>query len=97
MLGWLSRASARASRVNRSAKPESPLGLRGQDLERDQAVQRRLAGFIDGPHAALAQQFQDLELGEELGHLRHRGGTKAGVRLGCPGSGRDRGVRIPPS
>ena len=46
--------------------------LRRQNLQRHQPIQRRLAGFVHRPHAPLAQQFEDLELREELGHFRHR-------------------------
>jgi hypothetical protein len=42
-----------------------------QDLEGDGAVEIRLAGLVDGAHASLADQLQDLELrkapGQSLG------------------------------
>ena len=53
-----------------------------QDLEGDQAVEFLLAGLIDGAHAALADQFQDFQLGEERRQFRHRRRRK------CPASGR---------
>ena len=65
--------------------------LRGQNLERNQAIQRRLAGLIDSPHASLAQQFQNLELGEQLGYLRHRGRDERGNPARLAWLGRDRG------
>ena len=72
MFGWLSLASARASRVKRSAKPGIVAGPGRQDLQRDKAVEPRLAGLIDRAHAALADELQNLELGKELGHGLHR-------------------------
>ena len=35
---------------------------RRQDLEGDEAVERRLPGLVDRAHAALAEQLEDLEL-----------------------------------
>ena len=64
MFGWFSRASAWASRANRSAKPRVAARLAGQDLQRHQPVQLRLARLVDRPHAAPAEQFQDFELRE---------------------------------
>ncbi len=52
MFGWLSRARARASRANRSAKAHLALALlqgAQQDFEGDKPVQLRLPGFIDQP------------------------------------------------
>ena len=70
MFGWLSRASAFASRANRSAKVGSRSRGR-QDLQGDEAIERRLPGLVDRPHAALAEQFQDLQLREEFRHFLH--------------------------
>ena len=62
MFGWLSRASARASRVNRSAKAGSPADFRRQDFHRHQAVELPLPGLVDRAHAAAAEQLEDFQL-----------------------------------
>jgi len=54
--------------------------LRGQDLQRDEAVELRVAGAEDGGHAADADGFDEFEVSELAA-------ADAGVRLG----GRDRG------
>ena len=61
--------------------------LGGQDFQRDQAVEGRLARFVHGPHAAFAEEAEDFELREEPGHLfdrqRHEGfGFGAGGSVG---------------
>ncbi len=38
--------------------------FRRKDLQRHEPVQARLAGFVNRAHAALAQQFDDFELGK---------------------------------
>ena len=63
----------RASRVNRSAKAAFWTHLGRQDLDRDQPVQARLAGFVDGSHPALAQQLQQFVLRELRLQFRDRG------------------------
>ncbi len=64
MLGWFSDASVCASRV----KPREPIGISGegvgQDLERDVAIELRVAGPIHLSHAAFADlrgDFVDAE------------------------------------
>ena len=89
MFGWLSRASARASRANRSAKAGSAADLGRQDLEGDEAVEARLPGLVDRAHAALAEQFQDLKLREVPGEFFGRrcdGTGAASVPCSWPGS-----------
>src|SRR5262249_30228668 len=54
-----------------------------QDLDRDQAIELRLPGLVDRPHAPLAEQGQHLELGEVPGQLGRRGGHEPG-RRGSP-------------
>ena len=79
MFGWLSLASAWASRANRSAKAGVAADLRRQDLQRHQAVELLLPGLVDRAHAAPADEFQDLQLGKEPGELLDVGGTKGSV------------------
>ena len=73
MFGWLSRARARASRVNRSANAGSRADLRREDLQGHQPVQFLLPGLVDGAHAAFAEQFEDFELGKPPGQFLDRG------------------------
>src|SRR5262249_34930703 len=46
--------------------------LRRQDLERDEPVELDLPGLVDGAHAALAEQGEDLHLRKEAGQLGRR-------------------------
>ena len=46
--------------------------LAGQDLQRHEAVQPRLAGLIDHAHAAAPEAFQDFQLREMAGDLLQR-------------------------
>ena len=62
MFGWLSRASTRPSRVNRSANAGSAASDCRQNLQGDEAIELRLAGLEDDAHAALADEFEDLQL-----------------------------------
>ncbi len=83
MFGWLSRASAWASRANRSAKAGSSATSRRQDLQRHQPVQLLLPGLVDDAHAALAEEFQDLQLGKlPAQRFQQRRAEPAGRRLG---------------
>jgi hypothetical protein len=43
--------------------------FRGQDFQRDDPIELRLAGLVNDAHAAAANQFQDFELGKVLGQL----------------------------
>ena len=59
MFGWFSEASVCASRVNRASRSGSSANSVRQDLERDVAIQLRVAGAIDLPHPALANLGND--------------------------------------
>ncbi len=59
MWGWLRRARAWASWVKRWAKLGSCGDLRGEDFEGDDAVEGFLAGFVDGAHAAAAEEGEE--------------------------------------
>ena len=83
MCGWLSRASARASRLNRSANAGVVGRFRPEDLQRHEPVEPRLPRLVDGAHAAVAQQLQDFELRKMPRQLCGGGGTKRDE----PGSG----------
>ena len=74
MCGWLSAAMARASRSKRSRSDGSPAQARGQDLDRDRAVEPRVARAIDLAHAAGADATGDF-IGAEAraGDERHFG------------------------
>ena len=50
----------RASRSKRSRRVRAIGQVRGQDFDRDGAVQPRVAGFIDLAHAARADRGEDL-------------------------------------
>ena len=66
MFGWFSDASVCASRVNRASRSGSLAKRVGQDLERDIAIQLRVARAIDLSHAAFADRrgdFVDAEAG----------------------------------
>ena len=64
MLGWLSEASSRASRSKRARRSGSRGESRRQRLDRDHAVEPRVAGAIDLAHAARAERRQDLVVAE---------------------------------
>ena len=55
------------ARLAREALGEARVARDGgrQNLERDQSVEPRLPRLVDGAHAALADQFEDLELRKE--------------------------------
>ena len=76
MFGWLSRAKARASRVNRSANAGSRLISGRQDLHGHQPVQFLLPGLVDRPHAAAAEEFEDFQLRKADANSSTVGGTK---------------------
>ena len=67
MPGWLSWASAWASRVKRSAKGRIVADARRQDFQGDDAVELLLPRFVNRAHAALADEFQDFQLRETSG------------------------------
>ena len=73
MFGWLSRASARASRVKRSMNLGSWLISGDRILTATRAIQPRLASLVNGPHPALAQKLQNFELRKTTGQFRRRG------------------------
>ena len=56
-------------------------GTRRQDFQRDEPVQRRLARLIDRAHAALADEFEDFELGKKFGEVGN-GGRRERRRAG---------------
>ena len=60
MCGWLSAASVRASRSKRCFKSAFVGDVRGQHLDRDGAVQARVARAIDLAHAAAANRVHHL-------------------------------------
>ena len=55
--------------VEAFGKIRAPGGLRRENLERHDPVQHRLAGLINRPHAAFADQGENFELGKPGGHL----------------------------
>ena len=59
MLGWLSAETARASRRKPRAEGRVAGEVRRQDLDRDHAVQARVAGAVDLAHAPGAQRRED--------------------------------------
>ena len=63
-VGWLSRAAARASRMNRFTKRSSFDASGRQHLQTDDPVQARVMGPIDGPHGALAHHGLHPVVGE---------------------------------
>ena len=74
MFGWFSRASSRASRVNRSANAGSAASDCGRIFSATQPVELRLPGLEDHAHAALADEFEDFELRKSRGDLLQRRG-----------------------
>ena len=56
MCGWVSCEIARASRSKRSRNCGSPASCRGQDLDRDGAIEPRVARLVDLAHAARAER-----------------------------------------
>ena len=69
MFGWFNRARARPSRVKRSAKAGSVANACGKNLQRDEALQFRLAGLENESHSALADQFEDFQLRKSCRHF----------------------------
>ena len=59
MFGWFSDASTCASRWKRARRSGSSANDVGQDLERDVAIQLRVARAIDLAHAAGAEGGED--------------------------------------
>ena len=60
MCGWSSCEIARASRSNRSRNCGSAASVLGQDLDRDRAIEPRVARLVDLAHAARAEGGEDL-------------------------------------
>ena len=56
MLGWLSEASRRASRVNRASRSASAVNPGGSQLGRDVAAEPRVVRAVDLAHTAAAEQ-----------------------------------------
>ena len=72
MCGWLSAASSCASRAKRA--PPLRIGDEDvrQDLDRDVAIELRIAGAIDLAHSAGAERAEDLVRTEaRAGAQRH--------------------------
>ena len=66
MFGWLRDASTCASRWNRASRSGSAPNKIGQDLDRDVAMELRVAGAVDLAHATFADlrgDFVDAETG----------------------------------
>ena len=80
MCGWFSAATARASRSKRSRDSRIVGDVRRQDLDRDRAVEPRVARLVDLAHAAGAERRHDFVGAEpaaggenrRLRCLRHR-------------------------
>jgi hypothetical protein len=73
------------------ALPREPLGeagvgrvLGGEDLERHEPGERLLAGLVDGPHPAVADELDQLQVREVRGQLAHRPGGPTARRRSCP-------------
>ena len=93
-LGWSIEAAARDSRTKRSRNAGSPRQLRGDQLQRDDALEVELRGAVDDAHPAAP------------GHAERRGGRRtrpppAGQpRRGCiarPATRTARARRTPPN
>ena len=80
MPGWLSCASAWASRVNRSANAGFAADARRQNFQRDKPVELLLPRLVNRAHAAFADEFKDFELREQSGNAprRRAGRTRVG-------------------
>ena len=61
MLGWLSVASVCASRVKRASRSGSVANEFRQDLDRDVAIEPRVARAVDLTHSACAEGADDFE------------------------------------
>ena len=88
MFGWLSRASMRPSRVNRSANAGSAASDAGRIFRATKPIDLRLPGLEDEAHAALADQFQDFKLREGCGQFLVRWRSRFGRRV-LPGLSRN--------
>ena len=66
MFGWFSPPAARASCSNRRRRSASSEKRRGQDLDRDVALQLMIARPVDLAHAAGAQRAENLEAAEAI-------------------------------
>ena len=64
MLGWLSDASTLASRSNRASRSGIAREARGEDLDRDVAVERRVGRPPDLAHPALADLLDEAVMEE---------------------------------
>jgi hypothetical protein len=73
MLGWLNAASVCAL----AREPRQAIGVAGErvreDLQRDVAIERRIAGAVDLPHAAFADQRRDFVDAETVASRQRHG------------------------
>ena len=60
-------AGEAAGEIQVAARP------RRENFQRDETVERRLARLVNRAHAALADEFNDFELGKQLGEIGNRG------------------------
>ena len=72
MFGWFSAASVCASRVKRHSIGVTRKSVR-DDLQRDLAIQLGIAGAIDLPHTAHAEQRDDFIRAEASAGSERRG------------------------
>ena len=79
MLAWFSADAVRASRAEPAQRLGIPRELFGDELERDEAVQPRIFGFVDDAHAAAAQLLDDAVVRERLTDQRIAAGLTAVV------------------
>ena len=80
MFGWFSEASVFASRVNRASRSGSSANAVGQHLDRDLAIELRVARAVHLAHAALAELGEDLMRTQHLANHR-QGPSKATAPL----------------
>ena len=92
MFGWFNRASAWASRVNRSANCASCSFSRARIFKRDEAVQARLACLVHDAHAAATEAFEDFQLRKQRGDFRGR--RRRMHDLGSMRAGATRSLRL---
>ena len=73
MLGWFKPGQRAGLAIEPLGKTRPARGLGRQDFQRDQPVQRGLAGLIDRAHAALADESENLQLRKQARHLLQAG------------------------